>query len=123
MDVEKLTVKQLAEQFRVRLGLRTWEDQVEWAEAKRQGLKNELSAEAFEAMRGRQSGRTTKGLLHVIAYARKHSGGRLVVEGNSDLRERVLVEVAKNLVAKLGLELEVRGYRTSKTAHYRDHED
>lgn len=119
-----MTVKELAEQYRVQLGLRTWEDQAAWAEGLRQSLKREVTPETFEAYVGRQSGRTTKGLLHALAKTVLRSRDMLlVVEGQTEFRERALVENARMLVDKLGLDVTVRGSRSSCMAYYTDHDD
>jgi hypothetical protein len=113
------TVNELAEQYRVTLGLRPWEEQKQWANNKRE--KMALTPEAYEAWKDRQSGRTTKGLLLAIARA-VHVGARvLIVEGHGAQHEDVLVIRARGMVADLGLSLEVQGYLRSKTAHYTDH--
>lgn len=116
-----MTTKELAEQYRIKLGLRTWEEQEQWANEKRESLSGTLSSASYERYKGRQSGRTTRGLLLAIARAVRLETGDLIVEGISDNHEGVLIDLARDLVSKLRLDLRVIGYRRSKTAHYVDH--
>lgn len=117
------TAKEQAEQYRIMLGLRTWEEQAQLAEERRESLRGVMSDEAYVQYKGRQSGRTTKGLLLALALADRSPEKRLVVEGRSELHERVLLARARQLAHDLRLDIRIIGYRDSDSVHYNDHED
>lgn len=114
-------IEKLAEEYRKKLGLRTWEEQAAWAEKKREEQRDKMSEAAYEAYKGRQTGRTTRRLLHAIARCAIVGSDTLIVEGYSDTQERAIVSVAERLISQLGLKLTVVRYRLSRTSHYVDH--
>jgi hypothetical protein len=117
-----MTTKDLAEEYRKKLGLRTWEEHAQWAKERAESKKPTLSPEAYKAYLGRQTGRTTRGLLYAIARAIFLEVPDLIVEGHNENHEEVLVHMARGLVSQLRLNLRVVPYRRSRTVHYKDHE-
>lgn len=84
-----------AEGFRVKLGLRTWEDQAQHA----------VSTGATD---GRRSGRTCRGLLTAIARCVARGAHVLVIDGYNNANSDYCVAMARDLAAQLGLQIDVR---------------
>lgn len=96
-------VARLAEEYRVRLGLKTYEAQVAWARA---ALKR--MAPATDSYSGRRSGRTTFALLWSIADASLRGCAELHVDGNDGGPNTAYVRgIASDLIERLGLGIRV----------------
>jgi hypothetical protein len=96
-------VEILAEQFRVRLGLRTWEDQRDWAEEERHHLTEYYP---YSQLVGRRTGQSTRDMLRALAEAEIAGHRRVFVEGRGNIAIWS-VHTLQILAQRLGLNHEI----------------
>lgn len=85
-------IERIAESYRVKLGMRTWDEQSAYA----------ISRGAFG---GRRSGRTARGLLRALALCQIEGARTLTVEASPAANRDYCIRMARDMIDRLGMGL------------------
>lgn len=101
-----MTAEQLAESYRVKLGLRTWEEQAAWSAEMARKLRENM-AHPVLGLDGRRSGRTTRAVLFAIATAELAGASLILIRFNRKSTQEHGMWVTRDLLNRLNIDISV----------------